>query len=220
MPKKAFLDLPNQQQDVFFDQALILFAAKSYQEASLSSLLRNCGIPKGTFYTYFADKLDLYTYVVDTVLTIRSVYIKSRFIRQTDDFFQLFEAQLRLETAFRLEHPAFHHLLSLALDPRFTPFSPEKLKALESDLFKNYHALMVRDQLKGKIAADVDAHMITFICQLILKEFHFYVQRQMAIKKEAPGVAKEASFDYCELTAQGSRRLMALLRRGLSPQGR
>ena len=218
MPKKAFLTLPNHQQDALFDQALLLFASKTYQEASLSHLLRECGIAKGTFYTYFADKLDLYTYVVDTVITLRSIYMKNRFVRQTDDFFVLFEAQLRLETAFRLEHPTFHQLLALALDPRFTPFTPEKLKAVESVLFSNYHALMVRDQLKGKIATDVDAHMVTYICQLILKEFHHYVQQQMRLKKEAPGGAREAALDDQDQTVACSRRLMTLLRRALSPQ--
>ncbi|MFJ7932188.1 TetR/AcrR family transcriptional regulator [Peribacillus sp. NPDC096448] len=43
------------------------FSEHGYQESSISSIIKKAGIPRGSFYQYFEDKLDLYKYVVEQV---------------------------------------------------------------------------------------------------------------------------------------------------------
>ena len=214
MPKKAFFSLPGPKQDVFFDTALRHFSRTPYQQASLSSLLRELEIPKGTFYLYFHHKLDLYTYLIDTVLGMRTVYIKSRLVREPTDFFHVFESLLRLETTFRLEHPVFNHLLSLALDSRFSPLPSEQLRQLEQERIQLFHGMLVRDQLRGKIVPEADAAMVTFLSGVLLEEFYHLVRQRMHQQKRASSEALPVS--YAEMTAQCSRRMMTLIRRALS----
>ncbi len=213
MPKKAFFSLPAKEQDIFFDTALGHFAQVPYEQSSLSSLLRECGMAKGTFYLYFSNKLDLYEYLVNTVLTMKSIYIKTRLVREPPDFFHLFESLLRLETAFRLEHPTFHRLLAMALDKRFSPLPHSRIKELEIQRDQQFHGMLVRDQLKGKIALGADAQMITFLSSLMLEEFHRFVKTRVNEKKSTPEGASDAS--VAQVTAESTRRFMQLFRRAL-----
>lgn len=43
------------------------FSEHGYQESSISSIIKKAKIPRGSFYQYFEDKLDLYKYVVEQV---------------------------------------------------------------------------------------------------------------------------------------------------------
>ncbi len=218
MPKKAFYALPAKEQDLFFDTALGHFAKEPYAQASLSSLLRDCGLAKGTFYLYFQHKMDLYEYLVETVLSMKEVYLKTRLLRQPEDFFQLFESLLRLETTFRLEHPAFHHLLSMALDRRFSPLPPRRIKELEWKRDQRFHGMLVRDQLRGKVTTEADAKLVTFLSGLMLEEFHRFVRQQMDLQKKDPDGPQDLS--PAVATAESARRFMRLFRRALSSQNR
>jgi len=213
MPKKAFFSLPAKEQDAFFDTALGHFAQFPYEQASLSSLLRECGMAKGTYYLYFSNKLDLYEYLVDTVLTMKAIYIKTRLVREPPDFFHLFESLLRLETSFRLEHPTFQRLLAMALDKRFSPLPVTQIKAFEKQRDQQFHGMLVRDQLKGKIAVGADAQMISFISGLMLEEFHRFVKMRMDERKSAQEGTSDGS--TAQVTIENTRRFMQLLRKAL-----
>lgn len=41
------------------EEAVAEFSDRTYAEASLSQIARSARIPKGSFYQYFEDKLDL-----------------------------------------------------------------------------------------------------------------------------------------------------------------
>ena len=214
MPKKAFFSLPAKEQDAFFDTALGHFAQVPYDQASLSSLLRECGMAKGTYYLYFTNKLDLYEYLVDTVLTMKTIYIKTRLVREPPDFFHLFESLLRLETNFRLEHPTFQRLLAMALDKRFSPLPVARINELEKQRDQQFHGMLVRDQLKGKISVGTDAQMITFLSGLMLEEFHRFVKTRMNDKKSTLEGTSDGS--AAQVTVENTRRFMQLFRKALA----
>lgn len=217
LPKKGFYTLPAEKQEDFFDLALEVFAQQPYHQASLSYLLKLAFIPMDTFYQYFDDKFDLYDHLVTTVLSMKQHSLKSQMPSPPDDFYAYFERILQLETTFRLQHPVFHSLLAFASDPRFSPLSQEKIQAIATPHQQTLHRLVVRNQLKGTIAADLDATMIRFYCQLMLNEFHEFVQQRIHTEKKA---LKEAAFhnDPMPWVADSSRQFMAFFRRGLAIQ--
>ena len=216
MPKNAFFSLPGKKQDDFFDLALDVFAQQPYHQASLSSLLKNAGIPKGTFYQYFSDKLDLYDHLVSNVFTMKQFYLKSRMPQHTDDFYRYFETLLRLETGFRLQHPAFHSLIAFASDPRLSPFSQDRIREMTEQHQQMLHTMLVRNQLKGSVVSDADAAMVTFCCQLLLDEFHHFVRQRIQKEKISPD--KASGDDHTDWIADSSRQFMKLFRRSLSVQ--
>lgn len=54
------IDLKKQQKrESLFESAFELFTEKGFTETSISDIVRNAGVAKGTFYLYFSDKFDL-----------------------------------------------------------------------------------------------------------------------------------------------------------------
>src|SRR6478609_3242705 len=64
MPKPTFFRLPDERRDRLVEEAILEFADRTYAEASLSQIAQRARIPKGSFYQYFEDKLDLYRWLL------------------------------------------------------------------------------------------------------------------------------------------------------------
>jgi AcrR family transcriptional regulator len=62
--KKTFTNLDENRQKEIVDAALLEFLIHDYQNASLSQIIKNIGIAKGSFYRYFNSKKDLYIYLL------------------------------------------------------------------------------------------------------------------------------------------------------------
>jgi AcrR family transcriptional regulator len=64
MPKPTFINLPEEKRERLVRSAVQQFAALGFAGASLSSILYRARIAKGSFYQYFAGKLELYHWLV------------------------------------------------------------------------------------------------------------------------------------------------------------
>lgn len=67
MPKDTFYNLSEEKQKRIFDGAVQEFSERRFSDASINQILKNAGIPKGSFYQYFTDKEDLYLYVIGEI---------------------------------------------------------------------------------------------------------------------------------------------------------
>lgn len=64
MPTSTFFRLPEEKRRRLLRCAMAEFAARPYGETPLSGIIQAAGIPRGSFYQYFADKTDLFQYVL------------------------------------------------------------------------------------------------------------------------------------------------------------
>jgi len=64
MPRETFYNLPPDKRQRFIDAALDTFARDPYDQASITGLMRRLGLAKGSFYQYFQDKLDLFSWLL------------------------------------------------------------------------------------------------------------------------------------------------------------
>ena len=64
MPTHTFFNLPESKRQRLIDGAMKEFMAKSLNEASISNIVKNAGISRGSFYQYFEDKKDLYYFLI------------------------------------------------------------------------------------------------------------------------------------------------------------
>ncbi|WP_437755441.1 TetR/AcrR family transcriptional regulator [Sorangium sp. So ce1389] len=116
MPKSTFFGLPEERRDRLVREAIAEFADRTYAEASLSQIARRARIPKGSFYQYFEDKLDLYRWL----LTEEAPRRKREFVdaaRLEGDFWARLEALIERGMAFLVEHPRLARLSAAAADP-------------------------------------------------------------------------------------------------------
>lgn len=55
--------------------ALDEFADKDFETTSLNSIIAEAGISKGSMYYYFANKEDLYLYIIDQIMKIKEDFL-------------------------------------------------------------------------------------------------------------------------------------------------
>lgn len=119
MPTRTFFDLDPARRDRLVHEAIAEFSERTYAEASLSQIAKRTQIAKGSFYQYFADKLDLYRWLV----TEEAPRHKRDFIGAvppTGDFWLDFENMIERGMAFLVEHPRLARLTAAAADPTAT----------------------------------------------------------------------------------------------------
>lgn len=64
LPTQTFFNLPEDKKKRLIAGAMKEFSAKSLNEASISNIVKNAKISRGSFYQYFEDKKDLYFYLI------------------------------------------------------------------------------------------------------------------------------------------------------------
>lgn len=64
MPTSTFFNLPPPKREKLLRAAIGEFACRPYGEVSINRIIQVAEIPRGSFYQYFADKTDLFHYVL------------------------------------------------------------------------------------------------------------------------------------------------------------
>lgn len=65
MPTSTFHNLNDDKKQRIFDAAVKEFSIRRFTDASINQIIKNAGIPKGSFYQYFNDKEDIYLYMME-----------------------------------------------------------------------------------------------------------------------------------------------------------
>ena len=66
LPKQTFFNLPGHKREHVIRCAVSAFARQGYKQASISRIVADAGIAKGSFYQYFEGKDDLFIHIVVT----------------------------------------------------------------------------------------------------------------------------------------------------------
>lgn len=65
MPNQTFFNLSDKKRQAIIEIAIAEFASHDYDSASITKIVKQAKIAKGSFYQYFEDKKELYLYLVD-----------------------------------------------------------------------------------------------------------------------------------------------------------
>jgi len=106
MPTPTFRNLPQAKQDRILMAAETEFSQRNVDNAVVSNIVRDAGIPRGSFYQYFASKDDLYVYCFETLREERRRYVEPAFTYyKTQPFLDFFEQFYVRDSSFLLRHP-------------------------------------------------------------------------------------------------------------------
>ena len=170
MPNPAFFNLSEDKRDLIIWEAIKVFSSANYDIASINQICKNSKIPKGSFYQYFIDKLDLY------------IYIMTLGIGKKIDFFTIILDQfkaLTLQEQIRLlfikgiefskEYPQY-----AALGEQFSKENNETVKsAVIKEGEKQSEVLFIQmvdhAKLKGEISSKVDTLALSMMLQSLNK---------------------------------------------------
>lgn len=74
MPKETFFNLDEEKRQKIMVVVIDEFAAHDYKSASISKICQVAGIAKGSFYQYFENKKDLYSYILQHIGESKMAY--------------------------------------------------------------------------------------------------------------------------------------------------
>ena len=163
MPKDTFFNLKEEKRNKIFNVALKEFAVNDYNSASINNIVEKAGISKGSMYQYFANKKDLYLYLLDQASHKKLKFISEHTEETKEDFFAMLKA-MHLEGArFDLTHPKYSKLIINAMNES----ASEKLGDIGSVLKKRsdqfFEDYIINAQREGKLRSDIDSKLLSFL---------------------------------------------------------
>ena len=88
MPSSTFLNLPAEKQEKLLEAATREFSNRPFNEASINQIIKEAGIPRGSFYMYFQDKEDLFRYLLKGYVDQLFMLLEEFLLRDGGDIFQ------------------------------------------------------------------------------------------------------------------------------------
>ena len=88
MPSSTFLNLPAEKKEKLLEAATWEFSHKPFNEASINQIIKEAGIPRGSFYMYFQDKEDLFRYLLKGYVDQLFMLLEEFLIQNQGDIFQ------------------------------------------------------------------------------------------------------------------------------------
>jgi len=165
MPSKTFYRLPANKREAFITEALNEFSSHEYLQASVSSMVKNLGIAKGSLYQYFENKYDLYEYLAREAQNKLLAVAKFVDKREHEGLNVWFVHRTIAELKFAKEFSSEHMLLQKI---RLSQF--EDLKLLREELYQQDIALI--KQVINR--ADVDGYNeanLAFVVRSVMDSF-------------------------------------------------
>lgn len=88
MPSLRFEKIDKEKRDRIIYVALEEFANNEYEKVSINKIIKKADISRGSFYTYFIDKEDLFLYIVKDYVELMYTFVKERFYFNKKDIFE------------------------------------------------------------------------------------------------------------------------------------
>ena len=88
MPSSTFLNLPAEKQEKLLEAATREFSHKPFNEASINQIIKETGIPRGSFYMYFQDKEDLFLYLIKGYMDQLLMLLEEFLLQNGGDIFR------------------------------------------------------------------------------------------------------------------------------------
>ena len=170
MPKETFFNLPPDKRERLIDAALDELVRYPFDQASISRIVAATGIAKGSFYQYFEDKLDLFSWLCEEGGRRRAAWFHQLANPQPTNPFD------RLRFAYR------EGLGLWRAEPRWTrvglrllePSEDARLGALRARNEAAVHAFLVallrHGQADGTVRPDIDPEQTAWLASGLLQE--------------------------------------------------
>lgn len=105
MPKHTFFKLKEEKKEAIIQAFLFEFSHHSYEDASITAVVKKLGIAKGSIYQYFEDKLDLFLYLKQESEQTKMQYIMHLSRGDYPDFWSYYRELYVQGIKFDEEHP-------------------------------------------------------------------------------------------------------------------
>lgn len=201
MPKPTFFNLPDDKRELIIRLAVDEFADNDYDTASISKIVAQAGIAKGSFYQYFEDKRDLYLFLLS-----EGTRIKGEFLAQHPppdpamNLFAYLHWLLKVGMKYEFAHRKLARIAQRAISGQ-GPFQPEWGQQVEAQSMDYFRGLITQGIASGQVRPDLNVEMTAYLFSAVLRDMSVYVERQLGL---------ETDTDLIEAFAQREAEVEAL----------
>lgn len=182
MPKQTFFNLSSSKRDLIVRVAVDEFAQNDYESASISKIVADVGIAKGSFYQYFEDKLDLYQYLLQEGSRLKAEFLAQHpSTADTANPFQYLRWLLKAGLHFEFAYPKLAKIAQQAVSGQ-GPFPPEWKRQMEAGALSFYKDLVTQGIANGHLRADLDVEMAAYIFYSSIRDMASYVLHRLNAK--------------------------------------
>lgn len=160
MPKQTFFNLEPERREKIIAAAVDEFARHPFEQASLTRIVENCGIAKGSMYQYFADKLDLYLYIVELAYERKRDYVGRAFALQPD-IFTVLEEYYRQSFQFSRDYPSLNQVTNNYWNSRAQVLSGA-LEEGRLNRAEEFGRFLSEAMESGEVNADLNSEAVFF----------------------------------------------------------
>lgn len=179
MPQETFFNLPDDKRNLIISAAMDEFSKADYNTASINQICKKSNIPKGSFYQYFTDKLDLYVYIM-TIAIKEKIKFFSDVISEFPTLTLLEQIRLLFLKGleFAKKHPQY-----AALAEQFTKENDESVKsAVIKEGEKQSEALFIQMIDNAKTKGEIDEKVDSVALSILLQSLNSAINRYMLDK--------------------------------------
>ena len=215
MPSQTFFNLADEKREAIVKVALDEFSTLDYNSASISRIVRETGIAKGSFYQYFQDKKDLYIYLLSLVSEAKLAHLQQTPPPKAKmDFYEYLSWLFELSIEFDRIHPVFSRLAYRAFYGNSSLKDPE-IEHKEKAFTDFVGQLIVKGTLSGEIDPSIDLEMATFTVNTLINAFNNkYVPERTGTTADALAEQGSSSLDI-EMVRNEFNKLIEILKFGL-----
>lgn len=137
MPKETFLNLKQEKRERIEKALIKEFSKGTFEEASVSNIIAEAKIPRGSFYQYFEDKEDAIKYVIQKFVMLEHEKVYNFLIETNGDIF---------ETSIKI----FDHMMESSLQYENVRMAKNVLQELRKNninIFDNDYGLKYKKQI-------------------------------------------------------------------------
>ncbi|MDA3931142.1 MAG: TetR/AcrR family transcriptional regulator [Tenericutes bacterium] len=162
MPKQTFFNLKKEKKEKIIQAAIQEFSTKSYELVNLSDIIKQAGIPRGSFYQYFEDKRDIYFHLIDIIKKTKMSYLSDLYTNQDIPFLDWVEVLYSRGVIFALEQPKFVQIMDLLLKNK-NDIYVQLIKDGKDFAIQYYSGLIEKDKEKGLLRKDIHTKTLAVI---------------------------------------------------------
>lgn len=184
MPKEAFFNLPDNKQQKILNFSITEFSKNHYDAASISKIVREAGISKGSFYDYFENKKDLYKFLVELGTEEKLNCLNELPAPEPDaELFDYLRWQFLSAVYFEINKPGLARIAYRAFIEEIPfPDMTEELRRRGTTQF--FKQLITQGLIHGKVGPQVDPDIAAFILESVYYQFGKYFIQRLGLTEE------------------------------------
>ena len=181
MPTQTFFNLPKPKRQTITDIAIAEFANHDYDSASITKIVKQAKIAKGSFYQYFEDKKELYLYLVNLANKEKLAFLQTaKPPKSKMGFFPYLRWLFSVGTQFDITHPALSQIVYRTVYGD-VPFRNEVLKMTQASSTEYIKQLVQQGVKQGDVADDINPDIAAFAVITLGEGLRQYVPAQIGI---------------------------------------